>query len=179
VDITVIVIPPLQTEAISQRQINRADLDTYQTLVEGHLEPLRLDRPPANMYLDEEGKLIGLPLNLRATQLAWAHNELFRGRDLIVGPAFLTGPVTPQGYDTTVPRQYVDELLPEGPWRVEVLALGEARWATNSVEYPSRESAFAAAQDLRCRWAVAEKLRVVPTVTPRNQSYEKFSEHIG
>lgn len=178
-DITVIIIPPLQVEAISQQQINSADLDTYQRLVEGHIEAVRLTGPPASMYLNEEGKLIGLPLNIRATQLAWAHNTLLRGRDLIVGPALLTGPPTGSGYDTTVPRKYRDELLPEGPWRVEMLAVGETRWTTDSIEYPLRESAFGAARDLWRRQATAAKSRVVPTSTPPNQSYENVSEHVG
>lgn len=178
-EISLIVIPALQTEAGSIRRVDPIDLTTYQNLVGGHLEAVRLDDPPASMYINDEGKLLGLPVNIRATQLAWAHNEGLRGHDLLAGPAFVTGPVDREGLDTAVPQAYLDQLLPSGPWRVEVLAYGETRWATNAVEYVTREAAYAAARNLRHRWIMADKLRVVPTSTPRSQAYEEFSEHLG
>ena len=41
-----------------------------------------------------EGKLDDLPLNQRATVIAWAHNSAFRGYDVIVGNTFIVGQLT-------------------------------------------------------------------------------------
>jgi len=48
-----------------------------------------------------------LPLNQRATVITWAHNSAFRGYDLILGDAFIVGPVDGNGDDLTVPHELV------------------------------------------------------------------------
>jgi len=51
-------------------------------------------------YCDEEGKINGLPLNIRATRLAW-----FLGwpeDDVLCGPVVFLGPVDDEGEETDV-----------------------------------------------------------------------------
>lgn len=65
-------------------------------------------RAPAafTVYLNEEGKLDGLPLNLRATHLALAS----LGGDVIVGDAVVLGPPDAVGDDTPAPDELLDVL---------------------------------------------------------------------
>lgn len=67
-------------------------LKALQDAVEGYIEPTRTSLPPAVtedpdvelvMLVNEEGKVKGLPVNQRATQIAWW--------DIIVGNVILLG----------------------------------------------------------------------------------------
>lgn len=62
------------------------------------------------MYLDEEGKVKGLPFNAEATDLWWRLQPQARGRDFLVGPVIVVGPVDDEGYDTDI-RPEVLEML--------------------------------------------------------------------
>jgi len=84
-------------------EIGRSDYRAYQDAVGGNLEVITLQSPPGSLYLDEEGKLKELPYNERATRLVDQAVPGFAGRDVVVGPALVTGPVTAGGYDTDVP----------------------------------------------------------------------------
>jgi hypothetical protein len=72
-------------------------LDDYQSAVGGDIEALELSGG-ATMYLNDAGKLDGLPLNPRATQLSH-----LMPRDWIVGPVLILGPVDGNGDDTDLP----------------------------------------------------------------------------
>ena len=67
--ITAIVIPVDPDQPIRQQQLTKSDLDAYRQIVGGDLELVTLGQPPAGLYLNEEGKLEGLPVNRRATAL--------------------------------------------------------------------------------------------------------------
>jgi hypothetical protein len=60
--------------------------------------------------------------------------------------------------------------------RVEVLARGERRWATNAREFDSPEEATTFARDLYSRWVPVEKLRIVPVSRPKRELYEPGSD---
>ena len=60
--------------------------------------------------------------------------------------------------------------------RVEVLARGESRWATNALEFDTRVEATTFANDLYARWTLVEKLRIVPVSHPRGEAYEDGSD---
>lgn len=61
----------------------------------------------ADLFVNEEGKLIGLPLNPRATDLAaltiggWVH-------DVIKGDVIVTGQPDDEGRNTPVPQTVID-----------------------------------------------------------------------
>jgi hypothetical protein len=76
-------------------------LEALQELVSGDIEVVDLHRYAMNMYLNENGKIEGLPANHRATMLAhWA--AAVRADDIIVGDVVLTGPVDAAGEDTPI-----------------------------------------------------------------------------
>lgn len=80
----------------------------FQAVVGGWIEAVALRQPRATMYLDEEGKLKGQPVNRIATMLAWQHGH--PTGDQIVGDCLIVGPPTTGGNDTDVPAAYVNVL---------------------------------------------------------------------
>lgn len=62
------------------------DLGSMQSIVGGWLEVVALDRKTF-LYLNEEGKLNGLPVNREATRIT---REILSFDDLIVGNAFIS-----------------------------------------------------------------------------------------
>jgi hypothetical protein len=105
------------------------------SLVTGNLEVVELFRPPASLYINEEGKLHDLPLNERATVITWTHNSAFRGRDLILGDAFIVGPVDDEGNDLTVPNELVELLFNTSSYRMEVQTHGTRTWSGNQLTW--------------------------------------------
>jgi hypothetical protein len=76
-------------------------LAALQELVSGDVQSVSLERYAMTMYLNENGKLEGLPANHRATVLAhWA--EAVRSDDIIAGDVVLTGPIDGAGEDTPI-----------------------------------------------------------------------------
>lgn len=60
-------------------------------------------------YLDEEGKLKGLPVNERATVLAAQAGWAGAMSDFLCGNAIFLGPADSEGYDTDVPDWLIEE----------------------------------------------------------------------
>lgn len=69
--------------------------------------------------------------------------------------------------------------MAEENYRVDVLAIGETTWVTNSLEYATSEIALGEAKSLKARWTGADRLRVVPVSTPKNEEYVEGSEDIS
>lgn len=165
-EITAIVIPASQEAPIDLRKLDSEDLVAYQALVGGNVEPVDLDNPAASMYVNEEGKLLHLPINMRATHVAWAHNKLVRNEDIVMGDAFILGPVNQDGEDTSVPQTHIDRLVPTEPFRVEVLARGETTWAGNALLYDTWAQAYVAAYGLQQRWTLSRSYGLFPVPLP-------------
>nr|WP_255499089.1 DUF3846 domain-containing protein [Leucobacter sp. cx-169] len=81
-------------------------LEILQTAVGGNIEFIDLVAPDANMYLNEEGKLLGLPLNNRATTLA--RKSIPMG-DFIVGDVVIVGAIDDSGDETSAPPALLNE----------------------------------------------------------------------
>ncbi len=76
-------------------------LEALQELVAGDIQSVTLARYAMTMYVNEDGKLEGLPANHRATVLSnWA--AAVRADDIIGGDVVLTGPVDGAGDDTPI-----------------------------------------------------------------------------
>jgi hypothetical protein len=158
--ITAIVIPVDPTQSLHREQISPSDVDAYRVVVGGPLQIVAFDRPPAALYVNEEGKLDGLNVNARATVLAWVHNSNLRGHDVIVGDALLVGPPDPSGNDRSVPEEYLRLLLNPGTFTVEVQVHGDERWYGNEQVFGDVFAAYAAGIDLAQRWTHVVHVRV-------------------
>ncbi|ROP38970.1 DUF3846 domain-containing protein [Saccharothrix texasensis] len=161
--LTAIVIPADERQPIRQQQIEPHDLNAYRQIVGGNLEVVTLDRPPVSLYLNEEGKLEGLPVNPRATALAWVHNSALRAAtDVIVGPAFIVGPVDRHGDDLTAPLDLVDLLFTTKRFRVQVLIGTSQQWRQAEMVFASWMEAYRYAARLGLIQPDAREVRVVP-----------------
>lgn len=107
---------------------DETSLRAAQALVGGPIEPIGLTRPAATLYVNENGKIDGLPRNGRATLLAWVHVPELRGQDVIVGDAYLAGPVR-RGLDTGTPADLIAVLTGTGAVQVQTRSR-RRRWTT-------------------------------------------------
>jgi len=160
-EITAIVIPADLGQPLRQEGLNPTDLPAYQALVGGLIQPVTLYRPEASMYFNDEGKLLGLPVNHRATAWAAVHNGDFRDRDIVVGDAFVTGPLDGQGNDTSVPAKYIDLWFEATSFRVQKKTTSSRRWLTKNYHYDDVHVAYVAAVRLARREPEVTDIRVV------------------
>lgn len=169
-----IVIPANDDEPLRRQRIDATDLDAYRDAVNGNLEVLGLDHPTTSMYLNGDGKDLGLPVNGRATMLLWTHLKEIRFRDFIVGDVFLTGPVNRAGWDTDVPEE-LTRLFDANELHIEVQTHGDLRWYGNERRLPVWTAAYVYALELARRWTQVEDIRVVPVepAAPAPESQEE------
>jgi Domain of unknown function (DUF3846) len=172
--ITAIVIPVNPGQPIRLQQIERHDVDAFRQIVGGNLQIIGLDRPPAAMYLNEEGKLSRMRVNHRATTLAWVHDSNFRGNDVIVGSAVIVGPPNRHGDDTSAPEDLVDLLMNTKRYRVQMWTSSEPRWSSDNQTFTDWLEAYRYAVQLTETWDVIEHVRVVPELDDqlREQWYQ-------
>jgi hypothetical protein len=160
--INAVVIPANESELPRQHQLAVARLVDYQELVGGLIEGVALDKPPARMYMNEEGKLRDLPINRRATLLLWAHNRPFRYQDVIMGDAFLVGQPDREGSDTSVPEHYAHLLCEASTFHVEVQAQSDETWREMQGRFDNWPDAYEFALTLERSGYPAADFRVVP-----------------
>lgn len=157
-----IVIPADEESAMRQAEIGASHLADYQAITGGLIEHIELQNPLSSLYINEEGKLLELPVNRRATLLLWMHNPAFRMRDLIVGDALLVGPADSEGYDTNVPDALTATLFEAKRFRTEVQVHGEDGWHGNDLHFDNWVNAYSYVLDLERRWTQVRDVRVVP-----------------
>ena len=156
-----VVIPADNSEPLRQQQIQTSNFDEYRHAVGGNLEVVRLLRPASSLYCNEEGKLLDLRPNGRATMVVWTHFPALRFRDYIAGDALLTGPVDAEGWDTDLPEDFTRVFEAE-ELRIEVQTYGDPRWYSNEQRFGAWTTAYAYALELARRWALVEDIRVLP-----------------
>ena len=77
-------------------------LKPLQAAVGGYIECVSFDG--FDLWLNEEGKMIGLPVNAIATEM---FHETFGPYDILVGDIVLTGPSDEDGYPTSLTDEQV------------------------------------------------------------------------
>ncbi len=157
-----IIIPADNEVALQQGQIDTSDLPNYQAITGGPIEHVELTDPPASMYVNEEGKLLHLPMNRRATLLLWMHNPAFRYEDFVAGDALLVGPGDDNGYDTNVPEDLAHLLFSATRFRTEVQVHGEDGWHGNDQRFNNWVAAYSHVLELGHRWTSVKDVRVIP-----------------
>ncbi|MCU6481931.1 DUF3846 domain-containing protein [Arthrobacter sp. A2-55] len=78
-------------------------LKAIQDAVGGYIQMIGIRDHDINAYLCEEGKLLGMPFNPRATAIALSTSSIFP-TDVIVGDILFVGPCDEEGYDTDLPQ---------------------------------------------------------------------------
>lgn len=140
-----------------------ADFMDYQSVVGGLFDVVDLSDLSATVYVNDEGLIIGLPVNPRATYLWWLCVPAAREVSFLVGDAVIIGMPDAEGNDTDIPGDLLHALTFEGQFRVEVVVRGDPNWYSNIARYPSYWDAAVWAAMLRERWTEVEQIRVVPS----------------
>ena len=101
-----IVIKPGESPVVKQLDYKgiRAELDG------GWTECIRFTKN-ALAYVDDEGKIKGLPINELATKLCKRYQIGLNPCDVIVGTFIITGREDMQGQLTNVPQTLVDQIV--------------------------------------------------------------------
>jgi len=82
------------------------ELALLQKAVGGYIEAVEVTEDGHTLYLNDEGKMNGLPVNETATRMTRGILSPF---DLIMGDAVLVGPVDDEGESTTVDLTTIGE----------------------------------------------------------------------
>lgn len=157
-----IVVPVDRNEPIYTREFN--GLSDYQEVVGGLIEPIDLPQPhPATMYVNEEGRLLKLEFNARASLIVMAHNQqyLFRGIN-VVGPAVIVGEPDEEGETQDVPPDLVQLLTVESEYKVLFQTADDPEaWNGNLRRFTDVTEAYEHGINIAYRWHAVERIRVV------------------
>lgn len=98
--------------------------DDLNTLVGGWFQTAPCTDPELTFWVNEEGKLHGMPLNDVATEMWLLTSPSMRGHDYLVGTVVITGGVGPEGETLTLPSNWATKFaesfdieMPEGMTR--------------------------------------------------------------
>lgn len=83
----------------------------FRTAVGGYVELVALPKMSHNAYVNEEGKLKGLPHNPKAETIFRANGARIGPADRIVGPVLIVGPTDNEGNDTDADELVTNYLL--------------------------------------------------------------------
>lgn len=128
-----LVIPTAEGEPITECEVNK--LEDYQAVVGGWIEPVDIPALGVTVYVHEEGLMLNLPFNPRATFLCWYFVPEARQKAMLVGPALITGLPDRSGDSTDVPSEVGAILARPGRWRVEVRTIGDPKRYRNQMTY--------------------------------------------
>ena len=159
--INCVLIPADEEAPIELIEIEQGDYKAYQERVGGNFECLNLDRPPSTFFAHDEAKLIGLPLNRRATLILWAHNDRYRGLDVLLGDCVLAGRPDQEGETLGCPDELIDLLFNTRAYRYMVKTINEDGWHGNARRYDNWLQAYHDGVALAERWALVESVKVV------------------
>lgn len=162
--IRAIHIPVDEDSLIDIVELPQGDYKAWQSYVGGTFDVITMHEPESSLVVHDEGKIIGLPLNRRATLMLWTHNKPFRGRDVIMGDVLILGSVDDEGETLAVSDQLVELLTTYEEWRYEVKVIGEDGWHGNQVTYDNVWNAYNSALRKAEAWALVVDVRVVPCV---------------
>lgn len=160
-NITGIRIPVDLDEPLERREIEMGDIKEYQLIVGGMFDVIDFEHQPASVFFNDEGKIIGLPMNERATLLLWVHAPRFKGHDFVAGDALLLGVPDDEGDTQSVPESYLKLLLDTKLYRIEVQVGTSDEWCGNQMVFVDWPSAYGYAIDLSTRWTSVVRTRVV------------------
>jgi len=89
------IVLSAEEDGVMVRAVEIADtLDDLQAIVGGNIECVYIDRHSedrAHFYINEEGKLLGLPLNVVATGMWYQHGYVQPFTDFLAGDVLVLG----------------------------------------------------------------------------------------
>lgn len=101
------IISITSDNVIEIKEVESIQYDTISTAVNGMIEVVSLNQD-IDMWVNEEGKLIGLEPNTIAT-LIW--NEVFPNKDVIMGNVLITGGADNAGNTTGLTEESINDIM--------------------------------------------------------------------
>lgn len=139
------------------------DLAGMQAAVGGYIEIVDLTPLNASLVVNEEGKLMNLEINRRATLLFWLLFPSIRGRDAICGDALIVGYPDCQGNTTDAPKEVVELLFETKSYKAEFQTFDDAKKFNGNLRrfedyFEAANYALLKAQS----WTAVQRTRVIP-----------------
>lgn len=156
-----IQIPVDEQRPLYKVQIN--DLAGMQEAVGGYIEIVDLTPLHSSLVVNEEGKLMNLEINRRATLLFWLLFPSIRGRDAICGDVLIVGHPDSQGNTTDAPQEVVELLFETKSYKAEFQTYDDPRKFNGNMR--RFEDYFEAANYALLKaqaWTAVQRTRVVP-----------------
>lgn len=98
------IVIPADSEPLHEEYLERRDeLKQLQTFVGGWIEAVEGANGSLTFWVNEEGKLNGLPFNARATSMWWQSWPEIAGLDVLCGDVVLTGGADSNGDTLSLP----------------------------------------------------------------------------
>ena len=158
---TGIVIPA--DEALPLEKLEVHGIQDMQKAVGGLFEVLDTQEPAASVWSNEEGLILDLPVNRRASILLWLGNKAHRGYTTLRGDCLVTGNPDDQGQTTSVSPELLALFFDTESIKFEVqTADSGTAWSSNQQRFDNYFDAAAAALSLSGRWFLVTAMRVVP-----------------
>lgn len=137
-------------------------LQDYQSAVGGYIEAIPVGVEDLSFFGNEEAKLIGLPINRRATLFWWLHTPAARRQDVLAGDVVLVGSTDEGGETLDVPDDIQCLLLMNLSYAVEFIGVGATCWHRSPLVFKDYFEASAWALDLAQRRNQVGQVRVTP-----------------
>ncbi|AOX46833.1 DUF3846 domain-containing protein [Microbacterium sp. BH-3-3-3] len=158
-----LVVPAVEDAAVELGDFTQ--LEDYQAVVGGYVEPVDIPSLGVTIYVNEERLRRQLPFDSRATFLWWYEVHEARQTAMLVGDAAIVGIPNRRGESTDVPHSLVDILTKAGAWRIQVKSLGDPRWHQSHAIHTDYFEALIVAMVTVERWTSAVNVRIVPVPT--------------
>ena len=150
-------------EDLELQEVHVDGFEDYQKLVGGMFQCLDIESPSATLFSHEEGKLIGLVMNRRATLIWWLHDERFRDVDALMGEVVLVGQPDKDGNTQDIPDELFALLMETPLYKMQVQTVGDGdAWSGNAIRYDNWPDAYSHVMLLASNWFAVTAVRVVP-----------------
>lgn len=158
-----LLIPQDAGKKVTKVEYDNGDLATIQGYVGGNVGVTDLDEVKTSLWYHDEGKLIELPINYRATFMLFVYRpEFAMAGDPIVGDVLVTGVPDDEGDTTSVPDELVKLLFETKRYHVKWNFIGESQGHRQTIVFTDWPTAFEYAYQLARREPKIENVRVVP-----------------
>lgn len=108
-DIKAVVIPADLLKPFEVIEMGADDGERISEIVGGYYQCI--DVPNASIWMNEDGKHLGMPTNERATQYLYDERPEFINRDVIVGDVLVLGGYDDEGNSLGIPDDVAERLL--------------------------------------------------------------------
>lgn len=159
------LIPQDAGEPMTKVEFDRRDINVMQGYVGGNFDVTDLAEVKTSLWFNDEGKLLEMPINYRATFLLFVYRpEFAQAGDPIVGPVLVTGMPNASGDTKGVPDEMVTLLFETDRYHVKWNFIGEKESHRQTIVFTDWPTAFEYAYQLARREPGIENVRVVPAV---------------